>query len=126
MVFKKERYFKVYRTYFCPHNTAFLSDIFCLVCTSSRSYTLNMNKKSEHMFESMLVIGFAILFLILFYIFRFDKNILKALSLIITLFYVSWGIIHSAREARLAPSVVLEYLLFGLTGYSILYLALSF
>ncbi|HNS71428.1 MAG TPA: hypothetical protein PKK07_01750 [bacterium] len=85
-----------------------------------------MNKKSEHMFESMLVIGFAILFLILFYIFRFDKNILKALSLIITLFYVSWGIIHSAREARLAPSVVLEYLLFGLTGYSILYLALSF
>lgn len=85
-----------------------------------------MNSKKRHIIEFFFFIALSVVSLALFFIFRYDKDLLKLLSGAISLAYVLWGIIHSGLEGRLTKLVALEYLLFGALAFLLLFTALSF
>lgn len=85
-----------------------------------------MEIKKKHFVEYCLFLAISVLFLVLFVVFRSDKNLLKLISGLISSAYVLWGIIHSAFEGRLAPAVIFEYVLFGVMAFLLLFVALSF
>jgi hypothetical protein len=85
-----------------------------------------MEIKRRHFLEYTMVFGLSLIFMILFFFFRSDRNILRLLSGLISSSYALWGIMHSALEGRLTRLVVLEYLLFGVLVFLLLFIALSF
>ena len=85
-----------------------------------------MESKKNHVIEYGLFLIMSASFLILFVVFRADRELLKLFSGLISSVYVLWGIIHSASEGRLTPEIVLEYLLFGVLAFLLLFIALSF
>lgn len=85
-----------------------------------------MELKKKHLIEYGLFLLVSVLFLVLFIVFRTERNLLKLLSGLISSVYVLWGIIHSASEGRLTASIVFEYLLFGILAFLLLFIALSF
>ena len=85
-----------------------------------------MELKKKHLIEySIFLVVFSFL-LILYVVFRHDKNLHKLLSALISSVYTLWGIIHSAWEKRLTPAIVFEYVLFGVLAFLLLFIVLSF
>ncbi len=85
-----------------------------------------MKSVKRHFIEYGLFLAVLALFLVFFVVFRTDRNLLKLISGIISSVYVLWGIIHSVSEGRLTPAVALEYFLFGILAFLLLFVALSF
>ncbi|MFA6982101.1 MAG: hypothetical protein WC243_03715 [Patescibacteria group bacterium] len=73
---------------------------------------------------AVLFLGLALIVGFLIY-FRFDRPIQLMVGAFGALFYVAWGVIHHAFEDRLTKEIVMEYLLFGILAFLMLYFALS-
>lgn len=85
-----------------------------------------MNKKIKKHFLyylSLFLIFFVGLILTLF----LAPNIkLQGLTIFITiLLYVIWGILHHYKNHELTPKIVIEYVLIGFLGMSILFFVIS-
>lgn len=85
-----------------------------------------MELKKKHFIEYSLFFAVSIFFLILFIVFSNNREMLKLVSGLVSCVYVLWGIIHSALEQRLTPTIVFEYVLFGVLAFLLLFVALSF
>lgn len=49
-----------------------------------------------------------------------DKQFQMLIAVFITFFYVSWGIIHHLLNHDLSPKIVVEYVLIGSLGLSLI------
>jgi len=85
-----------------------------------------MENKKRHLIEYSLVFLVSLTFLFLFIFFKSNKDLLKVFSVLISISYILWGIIHSAFEGRLTKIVAFEYILFGALVFSLFFFALSF
>jgi hypothetical protein len=85
-----------------------------------------MEIKRRHILEYSLVLSLSLVFMLLFILFRTDHKLLTLLSGLVSSSYALWGIIHSALEGRLTRIVIIEYLLFGILVFLLLFIALSF
>lgn len=57
--------------------------------------------------------------------FRFNRSAQLISGFFGAAFYVSWGIIHHALEDRLSKEIIIEYLLFGVLAFVMLFFALN-
>ena len=80
----------------------------------------------ENIIEYLILFVAVIVFLILFFLFRFDKTSLLIVSSLGSIFYVGWGIIHHMLRGRLTKLITMEYLLFGLLVFLLLFTVLNF
>ena len=85
-----------------------------------------MRNIKEHAVEYLILFIAIFVFLVLFFIFRFDKNALVIISVSGSVFYVLWGIIHHVLRDRFTKSILWEYVLFGTLVFLLLYTVLSF
>jgi len=85
-----------------------------------------MNNIKEHAVEYLILFIAILVFLLLFFIFRFDKNALFIISALGSVFYILWGIIHHVLRDRFTKSILWEYILFGSLIFLLLYTVLSF
>ncbi|OGC45179.1 hypothetical protein A2V49_00115 [candidate division WWE3 bacterium RBG_19FT_COMBO_34_6] len=84
-----------------------------------------MRIKDYKIFEYTFLLFAAISYVILFYLYRHDKNteiIITALGCVI---YSSWGVIHHKLENRLNLSIVMEYLFVSILVFLIVLVALN-
>ncbi len=72
----------------------------------------------------VLLIGLAILFFLLV-MFRYQNFALKVVALSGSLFYVIWGLVHHATNARLTKTIILEYMFISSMVFLLFYLVLS-
>ena len=80
----------------------------------------------EHTIEYLILFVAVIVFLVLFFLFRFDKTSLLVVSTLGSIFYIGWGIIHHMLRGRLTKLITTEYLLFGLLVFLLLFTVLNF
>ncbi|MFC1700090.1 hypothetical protein ACFLZ4_00390 [Patescibacteria group bacterium] len=80
----------------------------------------------ENLIEYLILFVAVAVFLVLFFLFRFDKSSLLIVSSLGSIFYVGWGIIHHMLRGRLTKIITLEYLLFGLLVFLLLFTVLNF
>lgn len=80
----------------------------------------------ENIIEYLILFVAVVVFLVLFFLFRFDKTSLFMVSLLGSIFYVAWGIIHHMLRGRLTRLIAVEYVLFGLLVFSLLFTVLNF
>ena len=80
----------------------------------------------ENLIEYLVLFVAVIVFLVLFILFRFDKTSLLAISSLGSIFYIGWGIIHHMLRGRLTRLITMEYLLFGLLVFLLLFTVLNF
>lgn len=85
---------------------------------------MSINKR--HLLEYFIFLGVSVAFLILFFNFRYNGEIIKIMIAAISVFYPLWGIIHSAFEGRLTRLIVSEYVLFGVLVFLLLTIAQTF
>lgn len=85
-----------------------------------------MTERARHIIEYsvLLIVSFILFFL--FYYLRFERTALTILFGISSGFYALWGIVHHALEARLTRAIAMEYILFGLLMFTLLFFALNF
>lgn len=78
----------------------------------------------------MHVTHFGLLFLILlagsyiFFLTNSNHSLQLAVGIVLTVFYVVWGLIHHSIQKDLHPKVVIEYILIGLIAIMLLLLVL--
>lgn len=70
-------------------------------------------KDLSHYLPLLGVLGFGF---IGFFAFDYDKSFQVAVIIATVLGYVSWGLIHHSLHKDLLPSVVWEYVSFGILG----------
>ena len=80
----------------------------------------------EHLIEHLILFAAISVFILLFLVFRFNKNSLMVISAAGSVFYVLWGIIHHVLRDRLTKSIFWEYILFGSLVFLLLFTVLSF
>ena len=85
-----------------------------------------MRNIKEHTAEYLILFTVILIFLLLFFIFRFDKKVLVVISALGSVFYILWGIIHHVLRDRFTKSILWEYVLFGSLVFLLLYTVLSF
>lgn len=79
----------------------------------------------KHITHYIVLITGILVFVVLIFIFRFNRPFQLLTGLFGAVFYVSWGIIHHSLEHRLTREVVTEYLLFGVLAFIMLFFALN-
>ena len=85
-----------------------------------------MTEQEKHLTEYIILFtGFGVL-LVLFYLFRYSRDILMMISGGGSIFYSMWGIVHHTLEGRLTKSIAFEYILISALVFVLLYTALSF
>ena len=80
----------------------------------------------ENRIEYFILMVAVIAFIILIYIFRFNKDVLILLSGLGSVLYIFWGIIHHCIRGKLTKNIVYEYSLFGLLSFLLFFVVLSF
>lgn len=85
-----------------------------------------MDNIKEHRLEYFILFIAIAVFLVLFSIFRFDKEALLLISGSGSLFYILWGIIHNIIREKLTRTVAYEYILFGILIFLLFFTVLSF
>lgn len=85
-----------------------------------------MDNNRRHLIEYFIFIILTVVFLLLFILFRSNKELLKLVAGLLSSTYILWGIIHAALEERMTSLIVFEYALFGTLFFLILFFALSF
>lgn len=85
-----------------------------------------MKNIKERAIEYLILFVAIFVFLLLFFLFRFDKNALVIVSASGSVFYILWGIIHHVLRDRLNKSIFWEYIIFGSLVFLLLYTVLSF
>jgi len=84
------------------------------------------NQEEKHFVHYLiLVLGLAGCLGMFFY-FRADRFSQLILAAVGSLFYCLWGIIHHATESRLTLLIALEYILYGIFVFALLFLVLYF
>jgi hypothetical protein len=85
-----------------------------------------MEDLKEHIIEyAVLTVGM-ISFLFLLTTYRFDKGALLIISLLGSVFYIFWGILHHLLRKKLTRMIVYEYVLFGILVFLLLFTVLNF
>jgi len=72
-----------------------------------------MSSNKKHIIEYSILALIIVVFVILFWIYRYDKCALLVVSASGSIFYSLWGLIHHAVNDRLTRLIAIEYLLFG-------------
>ena len=85
-----------------------------------------MSEKVRHINDSIILSTVVAVALGLSFYFRFDRTYLAVIWGTCSLLYVFWGIIHHKVEGRLTTLIALEYILYGLLAFALLYTALNF
>jgi hypothetical protein len=82
-------------------------------------------QKDAHLLHYLaLFVGLAVISTF-FIIFRYNYQTQVLLALIGSGYYTIWGILHHSFEKRLSRFVVLEYILFGLLAFLLIFTALN-
>ncbi len=68
---------------------------------------------------SMLVVGFLLIYN------NSNRSFQIGAYIVITFFYVVWGIMHHTINHDLSPKIVIEYILIGAFGLTIIFFLLS-
>lgn len=84
---------------------------------------MTYNSKKHIWYYAGLVIVLSISFLLILQT-SYDKNIQMGIGLIMAFFYVGWALLHHVVHHDIHIKIVLEYVLFGVLGISILYFTL--
>ncbi len=85
-----------------------------------------MEDLKEHIIEyAVLTVGM-ISFLFLLATYRFDKGALLVISLLGSIFYILWGVLHHLLRKKLTRMIVYEYVLFGILVFLLLFTVLNF
>ncbi len=82
----------------------------------------NMMTKAEndikhHIFEYLLLITSGIFFVVFLAIFRGQHSKQFIIASLFILYYISWALIHHARDQSLHLKIVLEYLIIGALAF---------
>lgn len=85
-----------------------------------------MENLKEHRVEYFVLLVAVSIFIVLIYIFRFNKDMLILLTGVGSFFYILWGIIHHWLRGKLTRSVAYEYALFGFLAFLLFFTVLSF
>lgn len=84
-----------------------------------------MENLKEHRVEYFILFVAICVFVVLMYIFRFNKDILILLSGLGSIFYILWGIIHHWIRGKLTKNIAYEYFLFGFLSFLLFFTVLS-
>ncbi|OGC70078.1 hypothetical protein A2415_00575 [candidate division WWE3 bacterium RIFOXYC1_FULL_39_7] len=71
----------------------------------------------------VLLIGMLVFFVCIIF-FRYDRFALTLISVLGSIFYIFWGIIHHVLEGRLKKEVVVEYVFLSVVAFLLFYLVL--
>ncbi len=82
------------------------------------------HKKNNLLHYMGLIVGFCVL-LSLFYFFRYSYLAKVIISLLVSIYYLAWGIAHHKIHERLTKDIVFEYVSFGLLVFVLLLAALN-
>lgn len=85
-----------------------------------------MKELRKNFWEYLILFLGVITFVILVYLFRFNKSVLTFVLFSGSLFYVSWGIIHHMIRGRLTRMIAVEYMLFGFLSFLLLFAVLGY
>lgn len=67
----------------------------------------------DHIFEYLLLITSAVLYLTFLSIFRAEPTKQFIVTVLFVMYYILWGIIHHTRDQSLHLKIVLEYIVIG-------------
>jgi hypothetical protein len=82
-------------------------------------------QKNLHLLHYLaLYVGLSVI-LVLFIVFRHNYTTQLILAAVGSVYYMLWGIIHHVLEKRINRLLVLEYILFGLLAFVLVYTALN-
>ena len=84
-----------------------------------------MKQSEKELIEYVVLLVGLMVFFLLLIIFRYESFALKLVAMLGSLFYVVWGIIHHAADARLTKAVILEYMFISSMVFLLFYLVLS-
>jgi hypothetical protein len=85
-----------------------------------------MENIKEHRVEYFILFVAICVFIVLTYIYRFDKSALIVLSGFGSLFYIFWGIAHQWIRGKLTRSIASEYILYAILAFLMFFTVLSF
>ena len=84
-----------------------------------------MKQNEKEIIEyTVLLIGLVVLFFLLA-MFRYQNFALKLVAMSGSLFYVIWGLVHHASNARLTKAIILEYIFISSMVFLLFYMVLS-
>lgn len=84
-----------------------------------------MKIKGFKIFEYTFLIVSALIFLLMFWFFRFSPSHRILLTGTVSVLYAVWGIIHHAIEDRLTLAIALEYFLIASFVFMLVFTALG-
>lgn len=85
-----------------------------------------MDNLKEHRVEYFILFIAISVFVVVTYIFRYNKSALIVLSGAASLFYILWGIIHSLMRGKLTRSIASEYILYAILAFLLFFIVLSY
>ncbi|MFZ5424748.1 MAG: hypothetical protein ACOZAO_03005 [Patescibacteria group bacterium] len=73
----------------------------------------------------LLVLGLVVTMLLFIY-FKYNPAAQTIVAGVGALYYISWGLIHHGIEGRLDKAVLLEYVLFGIIVFALVFASIYF
>ena len=55
----------------------------------------------------------------------YDPRLQVSVVVMVTFFYVAWALLHHYRQHNLTPQIVIEYVLVGMLGITIVFLLIQ-
>lgn len=84
-----------------------------------------MQHKERELLEYLVLMLGLLIFFVLLIVFRYERMTLKIVSMLASLFYLVWGIVHQAITGRIGRKVILEYFFISTMVFLLFYLFLS-
>ena len=72
-----------------------------------------MKKSVIHLCNVLILVLLLFLTVLLFWHAKTDKPLQLLIGVLLSILYITWGIIHHSLEGNLHPKIVVEYLLVG-------------
>lgn len=75
--------------------------------------------------EYSTLVVLSIIYVFLFWYFRYDSRFLMSLAAFGSVFYLTWGVLHQKSANRLNFTVILEYMLLALLAFLLVFTAIT-